>query len=187
MFSQLLERVLKLYEVVGVKSLSVKDKERLLKQKYKNVLNKLVPGADKGYLKFWLLSDGSILPVKKTHRDTITKANIQALNPEYTEGDELEDKFEDEFDAIYGLKAIQGHVTTGTGEMDIRGDWQTEANNTYIFKLTDKQIATLRNLYIKYRIKTLVMENPDDMYALQPIKNVKELDYYLRYGISVDS
>jgi hypothetical protein len=102
------------------------DIERELKKHYKSTLNKRLssstfPG-EQTYLKFWILTDGTIIPVEYSHSDTIEDA-LEGLYVDY--------------DDLRAIGAAAGSLLGN--ELNISGRK----------KFTTKQIAKLRNLGIE--------------------------------------
>lgn len=78
------------------------------------------------YLKFWLLDDGTVIPVGHAHHDTCQKAGVSS-------------------DELRNSGAYWGHIDTGSREpyMAVSGKKNP----------TSEQIEKLKSLFIKYQIK----------------------------------
>lgn len=129
-------------QVESISSLSLLDKlfeavatvsaEKLMRKYYKNKLNtKLTHSTwptEQQYIKFWILTDGSLIPVKSSHIETIRAAGVLRCG-------DLEDE-----GTIAG--SIHG------GNLSIDGTKE----------LTDRQISRLKNIFIEYDVNTLYHE-----------------------------
>ncbi len=141
----------KIFEAVAVDV----DLEKKMRVHYKRVLNtklKKSTWPTEPWYKFWLLTNGDIVPVKKSHLETADLAGVWY--------DDLEDQ-----------GAFAGSIK---GDVLILG-------STFSKKFTSKQISKLRNLYIEYKVKEL-SATVQGKYFRTPVKSSKELSYYLEYG-----
>ena len=153
---QLYEKLRKVTEAVAVAS----DPQKALKTYYKGESTKLTPSTwpsdREGHeQKFWLLQDGTIIPVVYSHARTLADADLEDYDW-YT------------FNA---LGAVAGYVTDHTGEMGIASGK----------KLTSRQISQLKNIAIEYKASILVMDVGKSDFK-SPIQSSKHLDYLLNYG-----
>jgi len=164
MYYQLFEKLVEVNEVVATA-----DPQKVMKDYYKNVLNtklKLSTWPSKreeNEYKFWLLQDGSVIPVVYSHAKTVGDADI-----------------EDE----YGQHMSRNFMETGAvaGYFNLIAD---EMGVNCGKKLTSKQIAKLKNLYLEYKVSMLYMDTPGKDFD-NDIKSVEHLDYLLTYGKDVD-
>ncbi len=113
---------------------------------------------EKHQYRFWLLTDGTIIPVDYAHRDTIRNATSV-----HFEVDPRNDFLE--------TGAIAGSVNDRSGEMDIQG----------VKKLTSRQISQLKNIAIEYKASKLYMDVGKQEFSSN-IDGSKHLDYLLNYG-----
>lgn len=142
----------KLFEVVAVRA----NPEERMRSCHKKILNtKLKPSTyvgEKDWLKFWLLTNGDVVPVKYTYDDTAAGAGVS--HP-----------------TLHSAGAVSGAVMGD--ELSLSGGPK---------KLTTKQIQKLKSIYIEYKIKSLFANTSiSDPFSVK-VKNAQELAYYLEYG-----
>jgi len=134
-----------------------------LKNYYKGKSQKLVPctysGKERGELKFWLLTDGTVIPVFYAYLVTINKIDIAPSD-------------------MYFAGAIAGYFSPHAKEIGITG-----GNN----KPTQKQIESFLRLYKEYGsgIEKMFLDlDREDFDSSSPIsiKNIDQLEYILTYG-----
>jgi hypothetical protein len=142
------------------------DPNKILKNYYGTKLGKLAKSTYQGageyeWYKFWLLKDGSLVPVDYSHYNTLEAAGIK------------------ERDA-YNAGIWRGHIDSSVNNsLNLQG----------IGKLNQKQVDALRNLFIKYRITKLIKDSPvtaslgATKYVNTPVASSKELEYRLLYGM----
>lgn len=125
------ELLAKLFEVVAAPRLA--DAEKQMRKYYKTTLNtKLVKNTwvgEKHWLKFWLLTNGDVIPVISSHAEVAVDAGLQH----------------------YDL------VSSGAFSAAIIGN-ELSLKGSKRQRCTSDQISKLRNLYIEYKFDTLTIE-----------------------------
>lgn len=115
------------------------------------------------WYKFWMLRDGTLIPVKHTHSDTIRDASYAAG---VWFGTETAQK----------AGVIRGHVDPDLGFMSI----------TTVQDLTDAQIKKIKKLYLRYWCRTLRFlyrgRGRTDRSFDREGEDIDHIDYLLRYG-----
>lgn len=156
---RLYEKLRAAYEVVAAPAKA--DPQKVMKDYYKKVLDtKLTkstwPSTREGnQYKFWLLQDGTLIPVVYSHNKTLLDAGLN----------------QDWFSFIK-TGAVGGYINLVGDEIGI----------TSGKKLTSKQIVRLKNLWLEYyKIGTLYVDVPQQDFN-SPVKSSKHLDYLLNYG-----
>jgi len=108
------------------------DPEVAMKKYYKKTINnKLIQGTYPGeqtYLKFWLLTNGNIIPVEYSHDDTAIDAGVR-----------------------YPQLLKAGAITGAIQDKDLNISGMAK-------KLTKAQISKLKNLGIEHRVDTLILD-----------------------------
>lgn len=149
MFDSLFEN---LFEVVKTKI----NPEKKMRDYYKKILNtKLRSSAvrgERGWFKFWLLTNGDVIPIRQSHDSAAMAAGIPSADY-----------------LCYGGGAIRGAVSKRILYVD------------GVKKLTSKQILKLRNICVEYKIDTLTVDLGSQHYSM-PVKSPEEAEYYLEYG-----
>jgi len=149
--NELLGKILAIEEVVAAKV----DLQKLLFNAYKNRIGKLkrstFPG-EHGY-KFWLLTDGKLVPVDYSHDKTAKDVNI-------------------DFFELLKQGAVRGYVDPDSGMLNI----DTRR------KLTRQQIIILVGMFVPYKIKLVYLDAFGISTGNYIVKSSKELDYLLTYG-----
>jgi len=140
---------------------ATEDPQKLMSDYYEEVgttsLVLLPLTSTTGQYKFWLLSNGQLLPIKNTHEEA---ALVVGTN----------------WRKLLQAGAIRGTVIK-KGEMNLQSEK----------KPSRQQRAVLRQLYIDYRVDSVWMDAAEHVggkltsWHIEP-KSVKELDYYLTYG-----
>ncbi len=140
---------------------ALSDIELEVKNEYKDRLNKsLVPATnigwnvDKevGWLKFWLLTDGTVIPIKETHDELI-------INDYGVWG------------SLHDAGAISGYFDKFREELGVRGIDKHP---------TSQQTEKLKKLYREYHSKSLYLDMWDSFRS--EIKSEDHLEYLLTYG-----
>jgi len=160
MFDQLFEKLKKANEAVATA-----DPQKLVKDYYKGKPTELTlstwPSAREEHeYKFWLLQDGTVIPVTYSHALTITDAGVRG--------------------GRYGGRnfmetgAVVGAIHNVTDELTI----------TASKGLTEQQISQLRNLSIEHKVTSIVAEIGRKGWR-SSVKSSKHLDYLLNYGPDV--
>ncbi|MFX0206320.1 MAG: hypothetical protein ACFFDT_10050 [Candidatus Hodarchaeota archaeon] len=133
------------------------DPQKKLKDYYKDVLNTPLPlsswHTEETWRKFWLLTDGTVIPVRDTHGDTAEDAHVSWKD-------------------LRRAGAISGYIASDTKEMGVRGDR----------KLTSKQISKLKGLFTKYGAHSLYADLGDSGSFSSDVKSPDQLEYLLIYG-----
>ena len=140
------------------------DPQKEMKRYYKGRSTKLTKSTwpserEEQQYKFWLLWDGTVIPVPHSHNKTLHDASL----------------FDYSWLSFAGTGAVGGYFSLDADEMGV----------TSGKKLTSKQVSKLKNLYLDYKVSTLYMDVPR-MDFESPIKSVSHLDYLLTYGKDVD-
>ena len=114
------------------------------------------------WYKFIILSDGSVIPVKSSHMETIANVDLDDDDDlDYDDDDDdpdirIDSDILDEFDESGGL---QGRIDHKMSEMDV-----------YYEKITAAQINSLKKLWNKYGCKELILDSPRDIF--RPLSNL---------------
>jgi hypothetical protein len=136
---------------------AVVSPEKAMKKFYKKVLNtKLKPstyGGEKDWYKYYVLTDGDVIPVKYSHENAALKAGVY-------------------FSDLHNSGAANGSYKANSNEMSINCTKQ----------LRQAQIAKLKQLYIEFRPKNIVMDIGLD-FASKQVSSVDEFEYFLLYGL----
>jgi hypothetical protein len=159
---QLFEK-LRLVEAPAVLAPPKVDPQKVMKDFYRTMPKKLAlstwPSKREGNeYKFWLLQDGTVIPVDYSHAKTVQRAGLGAMGRDFME-----------------TGAVAGWFSPVADEMGVENGK----------KLTSRQIAKLKNLYLDYKVSTLYMDSPARDFD-SAIKSVSHLDYLLTYGKDVD-
>jgi len=168
MFIRLFEKLRKVSEVVATA-----NPQKIVKDYYKDKSTKLVlstwPSERESHqYKFWILQDGTIIPVVYSHAKTIAEA--------------LPEEMMDEL----GYGPVTGRKFTNTGAVAAQiNELTKELGIDASKKLTSKQIFALRNLGIEYKVASIVAEIGRKDWE-SPVKSSDHLDYLLTYGKDVD-
>lgn len=157
MFELLFEKLRRVTEAVATA-----DPQKVMKDYYKGKSTKLTLSTwpsrkEKNEYKFWLLQDGTVIPVERSHAET---ANVASF---YKGRDFME------------TGAAAGYFSLVADEMGV------DCGK----RLTQKQISKLKNLYLEYKVSTLYMNTPGKEFD-SVVKSVSHLDYLLTYGKDVD-
>lgn len=148
----LLERLLGITEVVATA-----DPQKVMKDYFKGESTKLQlstwGGPEGHWYKFWLLRDGTVIPVKHSHLDTAMDAGLYSGSVLLDDG------------------VVRGHIDNNTKELDMQC-------NT---KLSSKQISALKNLGIEYKVTSIVAYISRKDWQ-SDVESSKHLDYLLNYG-----
>lgn len=104
------------------------------------------------WYKFWMMNDGTIVPVDYTHSTAV------------------DDTFgsNNKYDDLLNSGAIRGHINSKTGEINIE----------YVVSPTDKQIGALKQLVIYYNIKQITINDYDAIM----LKSPDYVEYLINYG-----
>ena len=143
----------KLFEVVATEVNPEKKMQDYYKKTINTKLTKSTFLGERDYLKFWLLTNGNIIPVIHCHEDMATDSGTSYFN-------------------LLADGAYAGSILDG--ELNLSGDSSKPG------KFTSAQISKLKNLYIEHKIIGLVVSAKE--YFGTPVKSSKELAYYLEYG-----
>lgn len=159
MFVELFEKLRKVTEATAT---ATANPQKVLKDYYKDESKELVKTTwpsmrEENWYKFWLLTDGIVIPVKHSHHDTAHDANVYGDAPLLKAG------------------AARGYIDSVTKELGV------DAGK----KLTKRQIHQLINLYIRYKATSVVVDIPGESWK-SDIKSSDHLDYLLTYGKDVD-
>lgn len=161
------------YSIELVEAIAAALSQEELAKKVGTVAGKqLIPSSYSGeesQRKFWLLTNGKLVPVKHTHRRTAFEAS----------GGGTHEFDSTAFDDLFDQGAIAGYVTD-SGEMGLRTG-QRGTERVSLKKLTSKQRATIQGLYIEYKIGMVFGDFKDSHFYENP-KSTKELNYLLDYG-----
>lgn len=157
MFYFLLERLRKIDEVVATA-----DPQKVMKDFYRTMPKKLTlstwPSPKEGNeYKFWLLQDGTVIPVEYAHQKTVFRTGLE-LGRDFME-----------------TGAVAGYFNLVNDEIGVDSGKRP----------TKKQISVLKNLYLDYKVSTLYSDIPGRKFTAS-IKSVDHLDYLLTYGKDVD-
>jgi len=136
--------------------------EKQMAKKYARQLNmplkkSTYPGYEGHYMKFWLLTDGTIVPVIHSHADTAYAAGLLST------------------DDLYGQGALAGYINLFDGEAGLRSGYVVNA------KLTTLQIAKMKQLYDKYGFEEIVTDLGFSQNTVR-VSSASEVSNYLRYG-----
>ena len=163
MYDQLFEKLMEAVATVTA------DPQKVMKDYYKGKSTKLSlstwPSAkEENQYKFWLLQDGTVIPVEYSHNKTLADAEV-----------EDEEMLRHTWDSFVETGAVLGYFSLAADEMGVISGK----------RLTQKQISALKNLYLDYKVSTLYVDVPRmDFSSL--VKSVSHLDYLLTYGKDVD-
>lgn len=165
MFISLLEKLRRIDEVVA----TAVDPQKVLKNYYKGKPTKLTlstwpSSREENQYKFWLLTDGAVIPVEYSHDRTLADAQV-----------EDEEMQRHTWASFVETGAVGGYFNLVSDEMGV----------TAGKKLTSKQIAKLKNLYLDYKVSMLYMDVRPRHFQ-SSIKSISHLDYLLTYGKDVD-
>ena len=143
---------------------AVSGDQKIVKDFYKGKSKKLTLstwGTEKegNWFKFLLLTDGTIIPVVYSHKKTIDDTGLTVGT------------------AFMGTGAVAGYIDNITKEMGI---------GTEKSKLTKVQIFILKNLYLEYSVKKVVVSLGNKKYWRSDVKSSDHLDYLLMYGPDKD-
>jgi hypothetical protein len=147
-----------------VKTVPAKDTESVMLKKYGASIGKLDVSTYRGEedYKFWLLTNGKLISVKKSHGASAADANVWWKD-------------------LMNQGTVRGWITTAKNPFS-PGDMNVEANN----KLTKKQISTLVGMFIPYQVRRIYLDAPwvtDRVHGrINNLKSKAELDYLLTYG-----
>lgn len=108
------------------------------------------------WYKFWMMNDGTIIPVKFAHVNTSSEA---------FEGNGY---YFDPYSSLIESGAIRGHIDPSNNEISI------EFNDLP----TSGQIDSLKKLIIKYSVKKIVTDD----YGTMELKSPEHLEYLITYG-----
>jgi len=155
MYEDLVEKLVEVDEAVATEvSPEKKMKEYHARQLNGPLKKSTFPGLEGQYMKFWLLTDGTIIPVVYTHIDTAMEAGTR-----YSE--------------LCDQGALAGYINTRDEEAGLRNRREP--------KLTTSQISKMKQLYDKYGFEEMFT---DLGFAQNDAKisSGSELTNYLRYG-----
>jgi len=153
MFNTLLETMMKVTEAVAVEL----SPEKKMKKFYKNRLNrKLKPStyAGEDWIKFWLLSDGTIIPVDYSHELTCNEAGL---------GEE---------------GAFAGSIKLDQAILSVTNWYKISLTQKQIAKLRQ-----LYSQYKPTELVVDLKRTPKSKSFRSPINSVAELEYRLEYGL----
>jgi len=163
----MLDLLEKLFNLTRIKEIvATEDLQKIVKDYYKNKSTKLTTSTwpsteEENQYKFWLLQDGTVIPVEHSHRETVKNA----MNTDkYGEGDPRIELLEAGAAACY--------FSLVADELGV------ESHK----KLTSKQISKLKNLWLEYKVSTLYVDAGRIHLSMEPIDSVEHLDYLLNYG-----
>jgi len=114
------------------------------------------PGVEGRYRKFWLLTDGTIIPVIFAHSKTAYEAGLRSMYKIYAEG------------------ALAGYIVSGVGEAGLRSESET-------VKLTTQQISKMKQLYNKYGFEEMITDLGFSQ-GVATISSGSDIVNYLSYG-----
>jgi len=129
---QLFEKLMLINEAVATA-----DPQKVMKDYYKGKSTKLSlstwPSAEEeNQYKFWLLQDGTVIPVEYSHNKTLADAAV-----------EDEEMLGHTWDSFVETGAVLGYFSLAADEMGIISGK----------RLTQKQISALKNLYLEYKVR----------------------------------
>lgn len=105
------------------------------------------------WYKFWILTDGTIIPVDWSHGDTVRGAGVNYLE-------------------LLETGALRGHINSETKEMSLGGR-----------NITVQQRTKLIDLVYKYGVTSVFLNVKSiKSYRSSPVKSPEQLDYMLTYG-----
>ena len=128
--------------------------EKQLEKFYKTVVGKLLLSSIAGeeWWKFWLLTNGKLIPSKSSHQETLEDADL-------------------DYEEVLEFGTARCSIIPDTGELNIDSSR----------KLNSKQIATLVSLYDRYSIESVILET-GEFDIRTDVDSLKALDYVLTYG-----
>lgn len=162
MFDELYEKLNRVDEEVATVLVAP---QKLMKDYFKGKSTKLTlstwpSSREEHEYKFWLLQDGTVIPVEYSHTRTV---NVAGNPGGYSDRNFME------------TGAVAGAIHDITHEMTVQASK----------KLTKRQIFQLRNLGIEYKVVSIVAEIGRKDWQ-SPVKSSNHLDYLLNYGPDID-
>ncbi len=114
------------------------------------------------WYKFWMMSDGTVVPVKRIHNE-ISDSGVKIYGTDDS--------------TLMGSGALRGHIDAGAKFMAIQ----------YAVKPTDDQIEKLKRLFVKYRVTSVEISDWKKLGSGvdtigNNVKSPNHLEYMIRYG-----
>lgn len=159
MYEQLFEKLSEVTEEVAIE-----DPQKVMKDYYKGKSTKLALSTwhserEANWYKFWILTDGTVIPVKRSHLDTALDAGLHSGRP------------------LLDVGVVRGHIDNSTKELDVDIDK----------KFTRNQIFALKNFYVEYKVTYIFVGKMFGRKDFESsIESSAQLDYLLTYGKDVD-
>ena len=153
---ELLGKILVISGVSLREAVAIKDPQKMLLNKFRSIVNTWIPSnfpGEPGY-KYFVLSDGTMIPVKYSHDDSTQYAKV-------------------DYDELMASGASGGYVDPDVEILYIGADK----------KLTKQQIGTVVKMIIPHRVKRVQYDIGGGFGSgTVLIKSPKEVEYLLTYG-----